>query len=62
MYTSHAGEIYRGEFLLGKRNGCAAAATPLSLSCLLSCRLHALCTCCRELSAKLAFGPQQVWA
>ena len=26
MYTSHDGsEIYRGEFELGKRNGCAAA-------------------------------------
>ena len=24
MYSSPEGEIYRGEFLLGKRNGCAA--------------------------------------
>lgn len=36
MYTSHDGsEIYRGEFELGKRNGCAAARHCL-YRCLLS--------------------------
>ncbi len=45
MYTSHAGEIYRGEFLLGKRNGCAAAAAPAPLSRVIYC-LHAVCTRC----------------
>lgn len=28
MYTSHDGEVYRGEFLLGKRNGRAPRARP----------------------------------
>ena len=28
MYTSHEGEIYRGEFLLGKRNGRALLPPP----------------------------------